>query len=377
MKKKSKSKYLVIGILMFIICCNIMLTLGADASLNFGGEWYSKGFSSVSLWKAFVNTFTATLFKFRVSNEGGSIKLGLKDENGVEHTFDSYIKYDNQTGELSLQKDIPMFDGVKNISYKVTLNGEKDLRKILNVESYFGKTIGDIVKDVLSKKIKIGLIGERSNITLTANKNFSLDNPIIDVNYKKNINEDFTSPITEESDEGIVLNMTNLSISGLNNSGNRSVNSSNNNSVNNSGTGEVLDTDESNSSVDLGFKILNPKPLTDFTMFVNETKTLSIENSKENSIEWYLNGKLIKNNSQSYGFKPLKKGNYKISVKVKSESKIKEHNWNVEVKSMETPKNNNSFWIWIVFGFFFVIFWIGIIYYLKTQGKKNPQTTLS
>jgi hypothetical protein len=373
MKKKSRTTYFILlGILILIISCNIVLILGADASLNFTGEWYSKGFSSVSLWKAFVNAFTSTLFKFKVTNDDGNIKLGLKDENGKEYVFDSYIKYNNKTGELYLQKNVTMFDGeVKNINYKVTLNGETDLRKILNVESYFGKTIGDIVKEVLSKKIKIGLVGERSNITLTANKNFTLSNPIIDVNYKKNIAENFTSPITEESDEEVVLNMANISFISLNGSSNISAN----NSINSSLTS--TNGENTKESLDKEFKIINPKPSSDFSMFVNETKTFSIENSKNDSITWYLNGNLIKKDSQSYSFKALKKGFYNISVEVEPGLENQEHVWKVEVKSLEIPNKTGGMWVWIVAGLGFVIFWIVIIYYLKNQGrKKDTQTTL-
>ena len=105
--KKGKSKYLILGILILILGYNIGMIIGAEASaeLKFSGEWYSKGFSSISLWKSFVNTFVSTLFKFRVTNDDGNIKLGLKDDQGKEYIFDSYIKYDNKTGELSLQKE--------------------------------------------------------------------------------------------------------------------------------------------------------------------------------------------------------------------------------------------------------------------------------
>lgn len=371
MKKRKLKGFILLGFLISIIIFNLIIISGAEASasLNFKGEWYSKGFSSVSLWKSFVNQFVSTVFKFEVINDNGNVKFGLKDDSGKQYVFDSYVKYDNETGELSYSTNqgIPNLD-IKEISYKIKLNGETDLRKVINPEDYFGKTIGDITKDVLSKGMKIQFAGVRSNITLTANKDFTMSNPIIDVNYQKNIDENYTSLITEESSEEPGLNNTLNS----NLTTNSSVNSLNVSKLN---AGDSLAENNSETV----FKIINPKPdLEEISMFVNETKLFSIENSKNDSIKWYLNGKLMKKDIKSYSFKGLKKGDYNLSVEVELNSETLEHVWKVKVKPLENPEKSNSLIIWIVAGAGFIVFWAGIIYYLKKQGKiKDPQTTLS
>jgi len=356
--KKSKGRCFILFIfLALIVCYNLNGVLGADASasLNFKGEWDSKDFSSISDWKSFVNVFTATIFKFRVAEKNETIQFGLTDSGGGEHFFDTPVKYNDTNGELSILYNVTLPNGeVRYLDYKATLNGNSDIRKVVSPKQYFGSTIGDIVKDVLSKKVEIGLVGARSNITMTANKNFSLDNPIIDINYQRNIEENFTSPITEEVEEEIIVNNSNTSIVISNTTQLKNIT---NESIENSSNEEVI--------------IENPDPyLEKVSMFINETKVFSIENPKEDSIKWYLNGKLVKKDIISYSFKGLKKGNYNISVEVKEGLENQKYAWNVEVKVRETPKKSSSFLIWIIAGFFILLFG-GIIYYLKRQGQSK------
>jgi len=369
MKKKSERKYFVLlGILILILSYTLGLILAVEASteLNFSGQWYSKGFSSVSLWKSFVNQFVSTIFKFKVVNENGNIKFGLKDESGVEYFFDSPVKYDNTTGELryATNIDIPGIE-TKEINYSIKLNGENDLRKTLNPEDYFGRTIGEIVKDVLSKKIKIEMAGSRSNITVTANKNFNLDNPIMDVNYQKNINENFTSPIIEESGR-------NLIVSNLTNRSNQSLE---NNSLNLTSEEDIINM-SIDDTLEKEYEIRNPVPALEVVIiFVNETKTFSIENSKNDSIKWYLNEKLMKKDSQTYSFKALKIGNYSIIVEIKEGLPHQRFFWDVEVKVRETIKGGNNLWIWIGAGLGIIVLIVCIIYFLKKR-KNNLENQL-
>jgi hypothetical protein len=370
MKRCSKNKQVILFGVMFLI---LSYSLGtglsqedSSAELNFNGEWYSKGFSSVSFWKTFINQFVSTLFNFRVIEDNEKIQFGIEDEEGNEQIFDSPVKYNNNTGELSYSTNINILGmEIKEISYNITLNGEKDLRKIIHLEDYFGKTIGEIVNELMSEKVKIGLVGVRSNITLTANKNFSLEHPIIDVNYLKNIKENFTSMIIEESSEETGTNQTgNLDDS------NRSTNTSLNLQKD-----KQIEYQIQTNSISYELEIINPKPfLKNISMFVNETKTFSIENPKNDSIKWYLNEKLMKKDTKSYSFNGLKKGDYVLSVKIKEGLKSQGYIWNIKVIDSETTKNISSFWIWIFGGSLFIMFWIGIIYYLKRQMQdKNSQ----
>jgi hypothetical protein len=348
--------------LILILNYNLGGIIGADtsASLNFKGEWNSKEFSSISDWKSFVNTFTEIMFKFKIAEKNGTIQFGVTDSDGNDHFLDTPVKYNNSTGKLEVLYPVTLPSGeVRYLDYKASLNGESDLRKVVNPTDYFGKTIGEIVKDVLSQDIKIDLVGERSNITMTANENFSLDNPIIDINYQKNIGEDFTSPIIEENDEEIVINNSNSSLNII--STNTSENLGN-------GSIENLVLNDSNEEV----VIENPNPyLEEISMFVNQTKSFSVENSKNDSIKWYLDGKLIKKDVTNYSFKGLKIGTYNISVEVREGLENQKYVWSVEVKAREIPQKKSNLWLWIIMGFIFVVFFGGVVYYLKRQGENK------
>ena len=331
----------------------------------YGGEWYSKGFGSFWSWKGFVETVIETVSKFTIIEKDNTFGLSLSGFNT------SYFgNYNPNTGEMSGSLNfsgLPSGEG-KVFSGKILVNGESDLRKFGNPRDYINKSIKQLILDGIKNKWRVSFVGTKSKTELSPGPNATVENPVIMVNYEKYQGSDTSAvPLNYEIEGSENINIENYSVENIteivSNIGN----------VSNISTNENQTIQNQTEIIQTNLSIINPKPsYNNVSIFVNETKTFSIENTDYDSIKWYLDEKDIKRNSKSYTFKGLKQGFNEIKVEVKKASEIKSYGWSVEVKEREIIKEKGINWMfWIIIGVTLIIIIMGILYFLKS--KRNNQ----
>ncbi len=85
--------------------------------------------------------------------------------------------------------------------------------------------------------------------------------------------------------------------------------------------------------------IRDPSPSGDIvTDFYGNNQTFFISNTDYDSLEWYLNGKLIKNNSNSFKVSGLTIGNHTVEVKMKKGVNVDSKTWKVVIQGSEKTR---------------------------------------
>ncbi len=85
--------------------------------------------------------------------------------------------------------------------------------------------------------------------------------------------------------------------------------------------------------------VRDPSPGGDnVTDFYGNTQTFFVSNTDYDSLEWYLDGKLIKTNSNSCDIKNLSVGNHSVEVKIKRGTSVDSKVWKIVIQSNEKAK---------------------------------------
>lgn len=102
-------------------------------------------------------------------------------------------------------------------------------------------------------------------------------------------------------------------------------------------------------------KIENPVPNGSIvSFFVGEDKTFSILNKNYERIEWYIDGKNIKNGSSVIKIKDLPKGNHTLQVSIINASQSDSRMWKIIVEDVDKERK-------FIFDSSYVLFWAIII----------------
>ncbi len=341
---------------------NILFISGASSSgkisWDYHGSWYSKGFIEYEGWKNFMNLFFDSLLSLQVVEVDG--KVGLKGINiyGDEFVNTDLVSFNKTNGILSYSINISLpLLGFKEIRYNISLNNEKNLNNIINPNDYYNKTLEYILWDLNQQKIKISLIGEKSNITLVPNGSGKFE-----INYVKNINENDTKLIISESSAQL----------------NNSINKSNDIKSNSLNENLVFNSSAivNDSSVDneLKLEILNPLPVnSEVSMFVRDKKKFSIDNLDYDNIIWYLDGKKVKEDSNFYDFGVLKIGDYALKINIKKGDEVKTKIWNVNVKEKieESKSILKDKWFYWVLGIIVILILLIVVIRFRKKSKNS------
>jgi len=370
-KNRGGGKIVLVTFVFFLVLFSICLTLATLNSISYRGQYYSKGFLSEGSWEIFVTTTMKLMVKWHlVATDTGDLNIVVKDSDGNQYPTNLKVNYDPKTGQVWFGFNMTLPSGEKkNILYQILFGNEKNLTKYIKVEDYYNMSIEDILFALRDKVPNIRFVGERSNITINYDPN-STDGVIVD--YEKNIAENFTSPLGT------------MGISSTN-----STNTSAGNNVTN------LSSDISDSSQDSGgdrvensppeLTVLEPSPKeTIISVKVNETQKFSIENNNNETITWYLDGKVVKNNSHGYDFKSKTPGTFNVKVEIKKDfitgifgklTKTAQNSWTVKVSSKATAATTpkKPWIIYMVLGLVILIFLIAI-YWIMSKRKIVPQT---
>ncbi|MFA5856633.1 MAG: hypothetical protein WC867_04695 [Candidatus Pacearchaeota archaeon] len=359
MNNKIKGSFMIL-IIFSILILTLPITNAQDSLIGgFKGEWYTKGFLQYFAWKGFVNAFATTILNMKIVDAEGSIKLGFTDSEGNQHLSDNSIGYNKNTGELSYEANISIPGGeFKQIKYNINFNNQKDIRKFINPNDYYNKTLKQLVSDLIGDKINITFSGVNSNITFTPSKNSTKTNPQFDIIYTKNKLEVDTKPVEETSDEeNVILPPV------INNTNNAAIQPY----ENLSSEVEIEPSNENDTHVIFvnniskpKLEIINPNPKnTKVSMYSTENKLFSIDNNEYDSIKWYLDSKILSEN-KDVNVKDLKKGNYEIKVIIKEGNQSKSKVWKLEVLEKQNKDKSLYFYILIiilVLLIFFIIFY--------------------
>ncbi len=370
-EKKRVLLVLVLASIIVLMLCNIFVIASQEnGNIKFGyeGQWYSKGFSSFWNWKLFVDTVINSLLKFTIIEKDNNYGVMIRTESGEEVRTPYLVNFDPMTGEISgtLNYSLPNGEG-KILSGKVLVNGQVNITKFINPKDYINKTIKELVLAGISKKLIVSFSGKKSKTTVSVHPNSTSGDPKVIIDYEKFKPGD-TSLIPENYEtEGLgnttIVNYTieNLTqvISSVGNNTNLTIQTTGN------GT---------NKTSEISLNIINPKPsLEDISIFINETKRFSIENTDYYSIKWYLDEGVVKSNSKFYDFKGLKQGFHTLNVEVKKDSKTGNHFWNIEVKKIEVEeeKKGLGIWFWIIIIILMFIIIAAALYFLKIKANSN------
>lgn len=100
------------------------------------------------------------------------------------------------------------------------------------------------------------------------------------------------------------------------------------------------------------FKIQNPVPNGSIvSFFVGENRTFSIANNNYESLNWYLDGKNLKNNTKSIRITGLPKGNHTLEVSIKNSSETDSKIWKIFVEDNIIERK-------FIFDTGYVLFWL-------------------
>jgi len=354
---------------IIILITSITMVSSGNVVFNAGGEWYSTGFSTYAKYRGYIESFLGALMEVRViDSEDGSIWLSSRLPDGTEFLNNKTLKYDNKTGSLNyhLEIDLPWGE-TKVIDYNLTINGSYDFSKYLKLLNYSNKTIEDIILDLRKKDLDFVLVGKNSNITLET----SGDGPF-SLTYERNIEDNESSPILEEYDTEMDPSVikyyegTNSTIgnsSSLNNSTNSSLNQSNGHNSN-------LNTSDNDKLV-----IINPQPSnTKMNISLDATVSFSIDNKDYDKVYWKLDGKIVKENSSSYKFDPLKVGTFKIEVDVRRKNEARTNTWSVGVSQKKGTSSVNWGMMGIIFGIIALIILV-LVWFFVIRTRKSSSLT--
>ncbi len=128
------------------------------------------------------------------------------------------------------------------------------------------------------------------------------------------------------------------------------------------------------------FKIKNPSPEGDsLTVFAGDNMSFFIANTDYDSIEWYLDGKIIKTNSNICDLVGLSKGNYSLEVRIKKGAKIDSKIWRIIIESDEIGKNFIFDKGKVIFYLIFIVVLIiiGLIIWLFFEEKKRKKKKIN
>jgi hypothetical protein len=133
------------------------------------------------------------------------------------------------------------------------------------------------------------------------------------------------------------------------------------------------------SSVDATtLKIENYTPIRDsISIFSDGNKTFSIGNQNYESVKWFLNGAIVKNNSIFYEVNGLNPGNYTIKVEIKKNNQTANMIWNLVVEENTTGVTNffkdekNTYYI--IIGAVVSLFVIFAIFILSSKRKTENE----
>jgi len=117
-------------------------------------------------------------------------------------------------------------------------------------------------------------------------------------------------------------------------------------------------------------------PGNEFNITSNRSLTFSINAENYDTLEWYVDGVLVRTNVSSYEAKNLSAGSYEIKVIIKKGSAMDYKTWRLNVSKVKS--NTKKLWLYILIGLIILIVVILVaIIIVKFLSNKKPSTTPS
>ncbi|MDP2925445.1 MAG: hypothetical protein Q8N99_03670 [Nanoarchaeota archaeon] len=317
----------------------------------------------------FLSALINHVSDYRITYISNKIGLSMDDQFGQETLGNLSINLNNSSGNLGFSLDFKLpTSNLKSIRYNIKLNDDYNITNFIDPDFYYNKTIKQLLVDLLNRNIRISLVGEKSNVTISKGEGYTSDNPKYKIEYVRNTNDSLEPVLGNYNIQSTNdTNNTNTNITPVNQGNNQ--NTVNNNSQN---TTSIIFSNNTINNTQIVFKILNPNPSNyRINLKTGELKEFSIDNEDYDTIKWYVDNKIINKVSNKYGFKSVKKGEFDLKVEIKKSTVTKSNSWIITVKEPEKKKSSKIYLYIIIFIILILLVIISIILI-----KRKSQTGL-